>query len=162
MEQSKSIPATEAVANKSTMPVKSIVETAKATSNLTLFAAGLKTAGLADVLGGKGPFTVFAPTDEAFRKLPPGAHEALLKDSGKLKAVLNYHIVSGALAARDMKAGEVMTLQGSTLSVAMSPPEVRVNAARVAQKDIIAANGVIHAIDAVILPKDWQLLAEAA
>jgi uncharacterized surface protein with fasciclin (FAS1) repeats len=160
MDKSKSTPAMEAVRNNP--PAKSIVDTAIAAGNFTTFAAGLKAAGLTDALAAKGPFTIFAPTDEAFRKLPSGASDALLKDPGKLKAVLNYHVVSGHLMAKDVKSGDLMTLQGSTLSAAVSPPDVRVNGARVTQKDIVATNGIIHAIDAVILPKNWQLLAAAA
>jgi len=115
-----------------------------------------------DSLAAKGPFTVFAPTDEAFRKLPSGAYDALLRDSAKLKAVLSYHVVAGYFMARDMKSGEVMTLQGSSLTAAVSSSEVRVNGARVTQADLIATNGIVHGIDAVILPKNWQLLAVAA
>ena len=161
MDQSKSIPATEATRN-SPAPAKSIVDTAIAAGNFTTFAAGLKAAGLTDALAAKGPFTVFAPTDEAFRKLPSGSYDALLKDSAKLKAVLNYHVISGYLMAKDVKSGEVMTLQGSTLSAAVSSPDVRINGARVTQADLVATNGIIHAIDEVILPKNWQLLAAAA
>jgi uncharacterized surface protein with fasciclin (FAS1) repeats len=104
----------------------------------------------------KGPFHVFAPTDEAFRKLPSGAHESLLKDSAKFKAVLNYHIVSGYLLAKGVKPGEIMTLQGSTLTAVVSSADVRVNGARITQADIAATNGIVHAIDTVILPKNWQ------
>jgi uncharacterized surface protein with fasciclin (FAS1) repeats len=161
MDQSKSIPATEGARNNPA-PAKNIVDTAIAAGNFTTFAAGFKAAGLTDALAAKGPFTVFAPTDEAFKKLPSGAYEALLKDSGKLKAVLNYHVVSGYLMAKDVKSGELMTLQGSTLNAAVSPSDVRVNGARVTQTDIVATNGIIHAIDTVILPKNWQLLAAAA
>jgi uncharacterized surface protein with fasciclin (FAS1) repeats len=127
-----------------------------------MFAAAVKAAGLTDVLAAKGPFTVFAPTDEAFKKLARGAWDGLLKDSSKLKAVLNYHIVSGYFMTRDVKSGEVMTLQGSTLTAAVSPAEVRVNGAVVTQPDLAATNGIVHAIDAVILPQNWQLLALAA
>ena len=122
----------------------------------------IKAAGLTDTLTGKGPFTVFAPTDEAFKKLPAGALDALLKDTAKLKAVLNYHVVTGHVLAKDMKAGEVMTVQGSPLTAVVSSSGVQVNGARVKQADITATNGVIHAIDAVIMPKNWQLLAAAA
>ncbi len=143
-------------------PVRNIVDTAIAAGNFTIFAAGVKAAGLTDALAAKGPFTVFAPTDEAFKKLSPGTHAALLKDPAKFKAVLNYHIVSGYFMARDVKSGEVMTLQGSTLTAAVSASDVRVNAARITQADLTATNGIVHAIDAVILPKNWQLLAAAA
>jgi len=106
--------------------------------------------------------TVFAPADEAFRKLLSGAHESLLKDSAKFKAVLSYQIVSGYLLAKDVKPGEIMTLQGSTLTAVVSSADVRVNGARITQADIAATNGIVHAIDTVILPKNWQLLAVAA
>lgn len=162
MDQSKSVPATEAARNNQTAPAKNIVDTAIGAGNFTTFAAGIKAAGLTDALAAKGPFTVFAPTDEAFKKLPSGAYDALLKDSAKLKAVLNYHVVSGYFMARDVKSGEVMTLQGSTLTAAVSSPDVRVNGARVTQADLVATNGIVHAIDEVILPRNWQLLAAAA
>jgi uncharacterized surface protein with fasciclin (FAS1) repeats len=162
MDQSKSVPARDSGRNISTAPAKNIIDTVIGAGNFTTFAAGIKAAGLTDSLAAKGPFTVFAPTDEAFRKLPSGAYESLLKDSAKLKAVLNYHIVSGYFTAREMKSGEVMTLQGSTLTAAVSPTDVRVNGARVTQPDIVTTNGIVHAIDTVILPKNWQLLAVAA
>jgi len=141
---------------------KNIVDSAAAAGNFTTLIAGIKAAGLAETLTGKGPFTVFAPTDEAFKKLPHGALDALLKDKAKLKAVLSYHVVTGYIAAKDVKAGEVMTTQGSALTAAVSSSGAQVNGAHVKQADIAATNGVIHAIDAVILPKNWQLLAAAA
>jgi uncharacterized surface protein with fasciclin (FAS1) repeats len=162
MDQSKSVPVSETARNSNTGPAKNIVDTAIAAGNFTTFAAGIKAAGLTDALSAKGPFTVFAPTDEAFAKLPSGAWEKLLKDSAKLKAVLNYHVISGHFMARDVKSGEVRTLQGSTLTAAAAPAEVRVNGARITQSDLAATNGIVHAIDAVILPKSWQLLAHAA
>jgi uncharacterized surface protein with fasciclin (FAS1) repeats len=139
-----------------------IVDSVIAAGNFSKLAAAIKTAGLGDALAAKGPFTFFAPTDEAFKKLPQGALDALLKDSSKLKAVLNYHIVSGHLLISDVKPGEVMTLQGSPLTVAVSGTDVRVNGAHVKQSNMVATNGVVHVIDAVILPKNWQLLAIAA
>ena len=88
---------------------------------------------------------------------------SLLKDVGKLKAILNYHVVPGHVMAKDLKAGEVMTQQGTTLtSMPSSSSDVRVNAARVVKADLAASNGIIHAIDAVMLPKNWQLTAAAA
>jgi len=145
-----------------TAPSKNIVDTAIAAGNFTTFVAGIKTAGLADKLTGKGPFTVFAPTDEAFKKLPQGALEALLKDSAKLKAVLSYHVVAGHFLAKDVKSGEIMTLQGTPLSAAVSSSGVQVNGAHVKQADIATTNGIVHVIDAVVMPKNWQLLAAAA
>ena len=104
----------------------------------------------------------FAPPDEAFKKLPLGALDALLKDTAKLKAVLSYHVVPGHVMAQDFKSGEVMTVQGTALTEVVSSSDTRVNGARVSQRDITASNGVIHDIDAVIMPKNWQLLAAAA
>jgi uncharacterized surface protein with fasciclin (FAS1) repeats len=141
---------------------KNIVETAIAAGKFATFAAGIKAAGLTDALSAKGPFTVFAPTDEAFAKLPAGAWDGLLKDPTKLKAVLNYHVVSGRLMAKAVKSSEVMTLQGSTLTAAVAFSDLRVNGARVTQRNVTATNGIIHAIDAVILPRGWQLAALAA
>ncbi|MDP9009292.1 MAG: fasciclin domain-containing protein [Pseudomonadota bacterium] len=141
---------------------KNIVDTVIDAGNFTTLAAGIKAAGLTDTLAGKGPFTVFAPTDEAFKKLPAGAADALLKDSAKLKAVLNYHVIAGHVSAKDMKSGDVMTLQGSPLTAVVASSDVHVNGARVKRADLVASNGIIHAIDAVIMPKNWQLLAAAA
>jgi len=118
--------------------------------------------GLTDALAAKGPFTVFAPTDGAIKRLPSGTYDRLLKDSAKLKAVMNYHVVSGYLMARDMKSGDVMTLQGSTLTAAVSSSDVQVNGVLITQADLVATNGIVHAIDEEILPKNWQLLAAAA
>jgi len=162
MDQSKSFPAGESARNTNMTPTKNIVDTVLAAGRFTTFASAVKAAGLTDALAAKGPFTVFAPTDEAFKKLPAGGYESVLKDMGKLKAILNYHVVSGHLLARDVKSGEMMTLQGSPLTAAVSSSELRVNSARVTETDMVATNGVVHAIDAVILPKNWQLLAAAA
>jgi len=162
MDQSKSLPAGEAARNTNTGPTKNIVDTMIAAGHFTTLASAISAAGLTEELAAKGPFTVFAPTDAAFKKLPAGGYESVLKDAGKLKAILHYHMVSGYFAARDMKSGEVMTLQGSPMTAAVSSSDVRVNGARVTKADIVAANGIVHAIDAVILPKNWQLLAAAA
>jgi uncharacterized surface protein with fasciclin (FAS1) repeats len=162
MDQLKSVPAGEAARNTATTPTKNIVETVSNTGDFTTFADAINAAGLTAELSGKGPFTVFAPTDEAFKKLPAGAYDSLLKDSGKLKAILNYHIVSGYFIARDLKSGGVTTAQGTPLTMAVTSSDVRVNGARVTKADIVATNGIVHAIDAVILPKNWQLLAAAA
>jgi uncharacterized surface protein with fasciclin (FAS1) repeats len=153
MDYSKSVPTTG--------PAKSVVDTAIAADHFSRFVTGLKATGLIEALSGKGPFTVFVPTDEAFRRLPAGAYETLLKDTAKLKAILSYHVVSGTLMTKDVKAGEVMTLQGTTFTASASPG-VKVNGSRVTQADIVATNGVIHAIDAVIVPRHMQLLAAAA
>lgn len=163
MDQSKSTPDKEAARNNSTGPVRNIIDTAIAAGNLSIFAAGIMAAGLTEALATNGPFTVFAPTDEAFKKLPTGAYDLLFKDTGKLNAILNYHVTQGYVTANDLKAGELMTQQGTTLvSMPSSSSGVRINEARVVQADLAASNGIIHAIDAVILPKNWQLTAAAA
>jgi uncharacterized surface protein with fasciclin (FAS1) repeats len=162
MDQSKTVPGKDAMRNNQTAPTKNVVDTAIAAGHFNTFAAAVGAAGLTQTLAAKGPFTVFAPTDEAFKALPSGAYEALLKDSAKLKAVLNYHVVAGHYMAKDIKRGEVMTLQGSTLTAAGESSDLQVNGARVKQADRVATNGVVHEIDMVILPKNWQLLAVAA
>ena len=162
MDQSKSLPAGEAARNSNTAPTKNIVDTMIAAGHFTTLASAVNAAGLTDELGAKGPFTVFAPTDEAFKKLPAGAYNILLRDVGKLKAILKYHVVSGYFMASDVKSGEVMTQQGTALTATVSSSDVRVNGARVTKADTVTTNGVVHAIDAVILPRDWKLLAAAA
>src|SRR5579871_2230754 len=144
MNQSeRNAPAGDAARNVNSSPSKHVVETVVANGNLGSLAACLKAAGLADVLAAKGPFTIFAPTDEAFKKLPAGAYDALLKDHAKLKAVLNYHVIPGYVMSRDVKPGEVMTLQGTTLTAAVSSSELRVNGARVVHADLAATNGIV-------------------
>jgi uncharacterized surface protein with fasciclin (FAS1) repeats len=107
---------------------------------------------LVKTLKGKGPFTVFAPTDEAFAKIPKADLDALLKDKAKLKAILTYHVVAGKVMAADVKAGKVKTLQGTSLTVTDSMG-VMVDDAKVIKTNITADNGVIHVIDTVIMPK---------
>lgn len=162
MDQSKSVPTGEGARNTNPAPTRNIVDTVIDSGHFTTFAAAIKAAGLSAELAAKGPFTVFAPTDEAFKKLPAGAYDSLRKDAGKLKAVLNYHVVSGYFMARDLKPGEMATAQGTPLTAVVSSSDVRVNGARVTKADIVTTNGIVHAIDAVILPKNWQLLAAAA
>jgi uncharacterized surface protein with fasciclin (FAS1) repeats len=146
---------------KHTAPTKNIVETAVEAGSFTTLAAGLKAAGLLETLAGKGPFTVFAPSDDAFKKLPHGALEALLKDKAKLKAVLTYHVAGGHLLAKELKSGDLKTVEGSAVHVTVAGSKVQVNGVHVTQADILASNGVIHVIDAVMLPKNVQL-ADAA
>jgi uncharacterized surface protein with fasciclin (FAS1) repeats len=131
---------------------KDIVDTAVAAGNFKTLATALQAAGLVDTLKGKGPFTVFAPTDEAFAKVPKADLEALLKDKAKLTAVLTYHVVAGKVMAADVKAGKVKTVQGSELTVSTAGG-VNVDNAKVIKTDIVADNGVIHVIDTVIMPK---------
>jgi uncharacterized surface protein with fasciclin (FAS1) repeats len=131
---------------------KDIVDTAVAAGNFNTLATALKAAGLVDTLKGKGPFTVFAPTDAAFAKVPKADLDALLKDKAKLTAVLTYHVVPGKVMAADVKPGMVKTVQGSSLTVSTSMG-VMVDQAKVTATDIVADNGVIHVIDSVIMPK---------
>jgi uncharacterized surface protein with fasciclin (FAS1) repeats len=131
---------------------KDIVDTAVAAGNFKTLATALTAAGLIDTLKGKGPFTVFAPTDAAFAKIPKADLDALLADKAKLTAVLTYHVVPGKVMAKDVKAGNVKTVQGGDLTVA-TMGGVMVNNAKVTATDIVADNGVIHVIDTVVLPK---------
>lgn len=131
---------------------KDIVDTAVAAGNFKTLVVALKAADLVPTLKGKGPFTVFAPTDEAFAKIPKADLDALLKDKAKLKAVLTYHVVSGKVMSTDLKAGNVKTVQGSDVMVATTGGAM-VNDAKVVAPDVAADNGVIHAIDTVLMPK---------
>jgi len=131
---------------------KDIVDTAVAAGNFKTLAAALQAAGLVETLKGKGPFTVFAPTDEAFAKIPKADLDALLKDKAKLTAVLTYHVVPGKVMAKDVKAGKAKAVQGGELTVATTGG-VTVDGARVIQADVAASNGVIHVIDRVVMPK---------
>jgi uncharacterized surface protein with fasciclin (FAS1) repeats len=131
---------------------KTIVETAIAAGSFETLVAAVKAAGLVDVLSGEGPFTVFAPTDEAFAKLPEGTIEALLADKEKLTAVLTYHVVPGKVKAKDvMKLTSAKTVQGKELTIDTSDG-VKVDNATVVKADIEASNGVIHVIDTVLIP----------
>jgi uncharacterized surface protein with fasciclin (FAS1) repeats len=131
---------------------KDIVDTAVAAGSFKTLATALQAAGLIDTLKGPGPFTVFAPTDAAFAKIPKADLDALLKDKAKLTAVLTYHVVPGRVMAKDVKAGSVKTVQGGMLSLGTTGG-VTVNNAKVVQADVVASNGVIHVIDSVVLPK---------
>jgi uncharacterized surface protein with fasciclin (FAS1) repeats len=124
-----------------------------AAGSFTTLAKALTAAGLIETLKGPGPFTVFAPTDEAFAKLPAGTLESLLKDKAKLTAVLTYHVVPGKVMAADVvKLKSAKTVQGQSVTIDASAG-VKVDAAKVVKTDIQATNGVIHVIDSVILPK---------
>jgi uncharacterized surface protein with fasciclin (FAS1) repeats len=130
-----------------------IVDTAIAAGNFSTLVAAIKAADLVATLKGSGPFTVFAPTDEAFKKLPEGTVDGLLKDKAKLAAILTYHVVPGKVMAKDVHTGDVKTVQGETLKVVKAGDAVTVNGAAVTHADIETSNGVIHAIDTVVMPK---------
>ena len=129
-----------------------LVDTAVSAGQFTTLVKAVQAAGLVDTLKGKGPFTVFAPTDEAFAKLPAGTVEALLQDRQKLAQVLSYHVVPGKVTAAQVKPGSVKTVQGQSLRVRTEGGNVMVDNAKVVQADVMASNGVIHAIDSVVLP----------
>jgi uncharacterized surface protein with fasciclin (FAS1) repeats len=134
---------------------KDLVAVASAADNFKTLVAALKAAGLVETLQGKGPFTVFAPTDEAFAKLPAGTVEGLLKPENKekLAAILKYHVVPGKVMAADVKTMEAVTAQGQSVKLKVSEAGVTVDNAKVIKTDLIAENGVIHVIDHVILPE---------
>ena len=131
---------------------KDIVDTAVSAGNFKTLVTALKAADLVPTLKGNGPFTVFAPTDEAFAKIPKADLDALLKDKAKLKAVLAYHVVPGKVMSKDLKAGKVTTVQGSDVTISTMGGAM-VNNAKVVSADVAADNGVIHAIDTVLMPK---------
>ena len=131
-------------------PTKDILTTATDAGSFTTLIAAIKAAGLADTLAGPGPFTVFAPTDAAFAKLPTGTLDALIASPDVLKQVLTYHVVSGKVLAADVTAGDVTTVEGATVALTASP--VTVNGVKIETADIVTTNGVIHAIDTVLLP----------
>jgi uncharacterized surface protein with fasciclin (FAS1) repeats len=129
-----------------------IVDTAANAGSFGTLVAAIKAANLVDTLKGTGPFTVFAPTDDAFAKLPKGTVDALLKDIPKLKKILTYHVVSGKVMAADVvKMKSATTVQGSDVKIDASNG-VKVNDATVATPDIAADNGIIHIIDTVLIP----------
>jgi len=132
---------------------KNIVETAVAAGDFNTLVEAVKAAGLVDTLSSPGPFTVFAPTDEAFSKVPKPVLDALLANKTLLTAVLTYHVVPEEVMSSDLKKGmSVKTVEGSDLTITIDPSGVMVNNAKVIKADIKASNGVIHVIDAVILP----------
>lgn len=151
--------ATATAIGLSLLPLKAfaadIVDTAVAAGQFGTLAAALEAAGLVDTLKGDGPFTVFAPTDEAFAKLPAGTVDDLLKPENKdqLSAVLTYHVVPGEVMAADVvNLTEATTVNGKPIAIAVEGDTVKINEATVMQADVRASNGVIHVIDSVILP----------
>ncbi len=133
---------------------KDIVDTAVAAGSFTTLATALDAAGLVETLKGPGPFTVFAPTDAAFAKLPAGTVEGLLKDKAKLTSILTYHVVPGKVMAADVvKLDGAKTVNGQSVMIKVVDGKVQVDSATVAQADIETSNGVIHVIDTVMLPK---------
>ena len=150
------LPAIAAAQTKDKKPMKNIVEVAVEAGSFNTLVAAVKAAGLAETLSGPGPFTVFAPTDAAFAKLPPGTVEALLADKEKLASILTFHVVSGKVMAADIvksNGATPMTVNGSPLDIVVRAGKVYINGVNVVTADVQASNGVIHVIDAVLLPK---------
>lgn len=142
---------------------KTIVEVAVEAGSFETLVQAVQAAGLVDVLNSEGPFTVFAPTDEAFAKLPEGTLEALLQDKEALTAVLTYHVLSGKMMAADVLAARQVrpeTVQGEALNVRVVDGSVKVDGGTVVQPDVEASNGVIHVIDTVVLPSSMRASAE--
>ena len=141
-----------AISSLSALAAKDIVDTAVAAGNFKTLVVALKTADLVNTLKGKGPYTVFAPTDEAFAKIPKADLDALLANKEKLSAVLTYHVVPSKVMAKDVKTGDVATVNGKTIKISTANGVV-VNTSKVTATDIDASNGVIHVIDSVLMPK---------
>ena len=135
-------------------PTKNVVEIAAGAKDFSTLVAAVKAGGLAGALSGEGPFTIFAPTNAAFAKLPEGTVATLLKpeNKSKLAAILKYHVVAGKVMAADVKAGKVKTLNGAKAKIAIKGGKVTIDSANVVKTDIVGTNGVIHVIDSVILP----------
>lgn len=147
--------ATTAIAGHHGTEKKDIVDTAVANGNFSTLAAALQAAGLIETLKSDGPFTVFAPTDEAFAKLPDGTLEMLLlpENKDKLVAILTYHVVAGKVSAAEVvKLDSATTVNGADVQIAVVDGNVMINDSRVVMADIYASNGVIHVVDTVILP----------
>ncbi len=145
---------TTAPATTTTTTGKTIVDVAASNKSFKTLVKALKAADLVDTLSGVGPYTVFAPTDEAFNKLPKGALTKLLKPENKaqLQKVLTYHVVAGEVTSKMLKAGKVATVAGADVTVKISGKNVTINTAKVIKADIKTSNGVIHVIDTVLLP----------
>jgi len=137
-------------------PKANIVETAVAAGSFNTLVAAVNAADLAETLSGEGPFTVFAPTDEAFAALPEGTVESLLlpENKDKLIAILTYHVVPAKVKAKNVQAGEAPTVNGKTATIEITDGNVTIEGANVVKTDVYASNGVIHVIDKVILPSD--------
>ncbi len=133
-------------------PTLDLVETAIAAGHFSMLVNALKAAALVENLKGAGPFTLFAPTDAAFRKLPRDTMNNLLKDKARLGAILNYHLVPSKLMARELKSCDLETVQGEQIKMTVSDDGVRINNSKIMKTDIEASNGVMHSIDTVLMP----------
>lgn len=132
--------------------MKTLLETAIADGRFTQFVTALKAGSFADTLRLPGPFTLFAPTDEAFAKMTPNAIAALLRDTRRLKSLLTYHVLSGAKATKDLESGPLRTVEGRSLRIVVEKSAIQVSGATIVTRDIPATNGLLHAIDTVLTP----------
>jgi uncharacterized surface protein with fasciclin (FAS1) repeats len=151
----------EATTEEPTEEATDIVAIASGNDDFSTLVAAVAQAGLVEILQGEGPFTVFAPTNDAFAALPAGLVDKLLLPENKdlLVQILTYHVVSGAVMAADVTAGDVPSVEGQNITVTTNDNGVQVNGANVVTADIVASNGVIHVIDAVILPPNVDISA---
>jgi len=141
-----------ASANLNDAPTLDLIDTATGAGHFSMLCNALKAAGLAESLRGAGPFTLFAPTDAAFRKLPRDTMNGLLKDKARLAPILTYHVLRAKLMAKDVESGQLETVQGENLRIVVGDDGVRINNAKVMKWDIEASNGVIHSTDTVLMP----------
>ncbi len=148
----KTLAASLLLAIASTASADDLVDKAAGATNLKIFSAALKSAGFGETLKEGGPYTVFAPTDNAFSKLPPGSWDNLAKDKVRLAAVLAHHIVPGKMLVTEVKPGKVKTVQGDFITLKSDNGKVTVEQANVIESDLAADNGVIHVVDTVVLP----------
>jgi len=146
------IVATTAVATATMAAEKDIIDTASSAGSFNTLVVAIQKAGLVGTLKGNGPFTVFAPTDAAFAKIPQAQLEAILADKAMLTKILTYHVVAGKVMAADVKAGPAKSVEGNNITIAVGNGGVMVDKARVIKTDIVASNGVIHVIDSVMIP----------
>lgn len=144
--------ATTAFATATMAAEKDIVDTASSAGSFNTLVVAIQKAGLVDTLKGSGPFTVFAPTDAAFAKIPPAQLEAILADKAMLTKILTYHVVAGKVMAADVKAGPAKSVEGDNITITTANGGVMVDKANVIKTDILASNGVIHVIDSVMVP----------
>jgi uncharacterized surface protein with fasciclin (FAS1) repeats len=139
--------------------MKNIIDTAVDAGKFTTLVDLLKAASFCDTLRTTGPYTLFAPTDDAFKSLAPGALDALVRDRDGLYAVLAYHVACGTITCKDMTSREIRTVAGTSLAVTLQDGNAFVNGARIVQADISASNGVIHMVHAVLMPPETRLAA---
>ena len=141
--------------------MKNIVDVAAQTNNFRILLSALKAASLIDMLRSPGQYTVFAPTDEAFKRLPAGSLDAMFKDGRTLKPFLCNHIVKGLVAANDILPGEIRPMEGRALRAMLDGSRININGATIVESDLRASNGVVHAVDAVLIPLNPILAAVA-